>query len=62
MAKARKAQQPVSRLSVQVSRALREGALTVFGALAFILWFALFTYDPGDPGFSQATTSADVQN
>lgn len=62
MAKARKAQQPVSRLSVQVSRALREGALTIFGVLAFILWFALFTYDPGDPGFSQATTSADVQN
>ncbi|MCH8136929.1 MAG: DNA translocase FtsK 4TM domain-containing protein, partial [Proteobacteria bacterium] len=62
MAKARKAQQPVSRLSVQVSRALREGALTIFGVLAFILWFALFSYDPGDPGFSQATTSADVQN
>ena len=62
MAKARKAQQPISRLSVQVSRALREGALYVFGVLAFILWFALFTYDPGDPGFSQATTNADVQN
>ena len=62
MAKARKAQQPVSRLSVHVSRALREGALYIFGVLAFILWFALFTYDPGDPGFSQATTSADVQN
>ena len=62
MAKARKAQQPVSRLSVQVSRALREGALYIFGVLAFILWFALFTYDPGDPGFSQATTNADVQN
>ena len=62
MAKARKVQQPVTRLSVQVSRALREGALYVFGALAFILWFALFTYDPGDPGFSQATSSAEVQN
>ncbi len=62
MAKARKAQQPVTRLSVQVSRALREGALYVFGALAFILWFALFTYDPADPGFSQATSNLDVQN
>ncbi len=62
MAKARKAQQPVTRLSVQVSRALREGALYVFGALAFILWFALFTYDPSDPGFSQATSNAEVQN
>jgi S-DNA-T family DNA segregation ATPase FtsK/SpoIIIE len=25
----------------------------VFGALALILWFALFTYDPADPGISQ---------
>jgi S-DNA-T family DNA segregation ATPase FtsK/SpoIIIE len=45
-----------------VHRALREGALYVFGALAFILWFALFTYDPADPGFSQATAGTDVQN
>jgi S-DNA-T family DNA segregation ATPase FtsK/SpoIIIE len=49
-------------LSAQVHRALREGALYVFGALAFILWFALFTYDPADPGFSQATAGAEVQN
>jgi len=62
MAKARKSSQPVARLSAQVHRALREGALYVFGVLAFILWFALFTYDPSDPGFSQATSSADVQN
>lgn len=34
----------------------------VFGALALILWFALFTYDPADPGFSQATSAAEVQN
>ena len=62
MAKARKAKEPVSKLSTQVSRALREGALVIFGALAFILWFALFTYDASDPGFNQVTTSNDVQN
>ena len=62
MARATKPKQPELRLSTQVNRALREGALYVFGALAFILWFALFTYDPADPGFSQATTSAEVQN
>ena len=62
MAKARKSTQPASGLSAQVHRALREGALYVFGALAFILWFALFTYDPADPGFSQATAGAEVQN
>ncbi len=62
MARAAKAKQPESRLSSQVHRALREGALYVFGALALILWFALFTYDPADPGFSQATTDAEVRN
>jgi S-DNA-T family DNA segregation ATPase FtsK/SpoIIIE len=62
MAKARKSTQPASGLSAQVHRALREGALYVFGALAFILWFALFTYDPADPGFSQATAGAEIQN
>jgi len=62
MARASKTKQPELRLSTQVNRALREGALYVFGALAFILWFALFTYDPADPGFSQATTSVEVQN
>ena len=34
----------------------------VFGALALILWYALFTYDPADPGFSQTTTDAVVRN
>ena len=62
MAKARKAAEPVTKLSIHVSRALREGALYLFGALAFILWFALFTYDPVDPGFSQATGNTEVQN
>ncbi len=62
MARATKAKQPELRLSSQVHRALREGALYVFGALALIVWFALFTYDASDPGFSQATTSAEVQN
>jgi S-DNA-T family DNA segregation ATPase FtsK/SpoIIIE len=62
MAKVLKAKQPESKLSIQVTRALREGALVIFGALAFILWFALFTYDPADPGFSQATSSVEVQN
>ena len=62
MARAAKARQPESRLSSQVHRSLREGALYVFAAIALILWFALFTYDPADPGFSQATTDATVRN
>ncbi len=62
MARVSKAKQPEARLSSQVHRALREAALYVFGALALILWFALFTYNPADPGFSQATTSDVVNN
>jgi len=62
MAKARQSSQPDSRLSHQVHRALREGALYVFGALAIILWFALFTYDASDPGFTQATAGSEVHN
>ncbi|MDZ7768469.1 MAG: DNA translocase FtsK 4TM domain-containing protein [Woeseiaceae bacterium] len=49
-------------LSAQVVRTLREGALYVFGAFALILWFALFTYHPGDPGFSQASSNLEIQN
>jgi S-DNA-T family DNA segregation ATPase FtsK/SpoIIIE len=62
MARAAKARQPESRLSSHVHRSLREGALYLFGAIALILWYALFTYDPADPGFSQATTNAEVSN
>jgi S-DNA-T family DNA segregation ATPase FtsK/SpoIIIE len=62
MARATKAKQPEPRLSSQVHRALREGALYVFGALALILWFALFTYNPADPGPFQTTTSDAMSN
>ncbi|MEM9401683.1 MAG: DNA translocase FtsK 4TM domain-containing protein [Pseudomonadota bacterium] len=62
MARAQKTVQPTGGLSFQVTRALREGALYTFGALALILWFALFTYDPSDPGFNQSSTTSQVQN
>lgn len=51
-----------SRISATVVRSLREGALWVFGSLALILWVALFTYDPSDPGFTQASGSGEVNN
>jgi DNA segregation ATPase FtsK/SpoIIIE, S-DNA-T family len=62
MARTSQAAQPSSALSAQVARTLREGALYVFGAFALILWFALFTYDPADPGFSQASSTEQVSN
>ena len=62
MARAQKTTKAPQGLSDQVSRALREGALYVFGALALILWYALFTYDLNDPSFSQATSTSQVNN
>ncbi len=62
MARATKAKQPEARLSSQVHRALREGALYVFGAISLILWFALFTYNAADPGPFQTTSSDAVSN
>ena len=62
MARAEKSITPAARLSDQVVRTLREGALWVFGALALILWVALFTYDSADPGFSQASSSGEISN
>ncbi len=51
-----------SRLSEQLAGTLRESALWVLGALAFMLWLALFSYDPGDPGFTQAGGNGDINN
>jgi len=62
MTRSPKRVQAASRLSIQVHRALREGAIFIFGAIAVILWYALFTYDAADPGFSQATSSVGVNN
>jgi S-DNA-T family DNA segregation ATPase FtsK/SpoIIIE len=62
MARAAKARQPESRLSSHVHRSLREGALYVFGAIALILWYALFTYDPRDPGPFSSSDVASISN
>jgi S-DNA-T family DNA segregation ATPase FtsK/SpoIIIE len=58
----RRAAASASNLSEQLIATLRESALWVFGALAFVLWLALFSYDPGDPGFSQASGSGEINN
>jgi len=43
-------------------RTLRESALWVFGALTFVLWLALFSYDASDPGFTQASGTGEINN
>ncbi len=49
-------------LSEQLVRTLRESALWILAALAFVLWLALYTYDAGDPGFTQASGTGDINN
>lgn len=51
-----------SNLSDQLIRTLRESALWVFGALAFVLWLALATYDESDPGFTRASGNGEINN
>jgi S-DNA-T family DNA segregation ATPase FtsK/SpoIIIE len=53
---------PETALSAQVTQNLREAALYIFAALALILWFALFTYDSSDAGFTQASGDSQVNN
>jgi S-DNA-T family DNA segregation ATPase FtsK/SpoIIIE len=62
MGRTRQPARQAPRFSAQVTKTLRESALWVFGALAIILWVALFTYDPADPGFTQASASGEVNN
>jgi len=62
MARASRVVKEPSKLSDNVVKTLREGALWVFIALALLLWFALFTYDPNDPGFTQVGGNAEIQN
>lgn len=51
-----------SRLSHPVRRALRESALLLFAVGALILFAALITYDPHDPGFSFTGEPGSVSN
>ncbi|MEL7449690.1 MAG: DNA translocase FtsK 4TM domain-containing protein, partial [Pseudomonadota bacterium] len=49
-------------LATSVARALREGALWLFIALAVILLIALVTFDPADPAFSSTGEPGRVAN
>jgi len=50
------------KLSVAVTRSLREGTLWVLSALALILWLSLFSYHAHDPGFSDTGEPGPVGN
>jgi DNA segregation ATPase FtsK/SpoIIIE, S-DNA-T family len=50
------------KLSVAVTRSLREGTLWILSALALILWLSLFSYHAHDPGFSDTGEPGPVGN
>src|ERR1700749_260182 len=50
------------KLSVAVTRSLREGTLWILSALALILWLSLFSYHAYDPGFSDTGEPGPVGN
>ena len=50
------------KLGSAVVRSLREGALWVFGALAFIVFAALATYDRNDPSFATTGEPGPLSN
>jgi len=62
MARTRSTKKQPSRLSLKLVKNLRESALWAFIAFAFLLLVALLSYDPADPGFTQASGNGDVQN
>jgi S-DNA-T family DNA segregation ATPase FtsK/SpoIIIE len=50
------------KLSMAVTRSLREGTLYILSALALILWLSLFSYHAHDPGFSDTGEPGPVGN
>jgi S-DNA-T family DNA segregation ATPase FtsK/SpoIIIE len=50
------------KLSLAVTRSLREGTLWILSALALILWLSLFSYHAHDPGFADTGEPGPVGN
>jgi len=48
--------------STKVKRSIRESALWMLGALAFILWLALITHHADDPGIAQINNLGEIHN
>jgi len=62
LAQARRKKSDTGKLTHQVTRGLREGALLILGALATYLLVSLASYHPADPGWSHTSTVTDIHN
>ena len=62
MAQARRKKGTAAKLTHQVTRGLREGALLILGALAIFLLVSLASYHPADPGWSSSGAVSRINN
>jgi S-DNA-T family DNA segregation ATPase FtsK/SpoIIIE len=62
LAQARRKKEATARLTHQVSRGLREGALLILGAVAIFLLVSLASHHSADPGWSNSGSVASIQN
>ena len=62
MTQARRKKSDSGKLTHQVTRGLREGALLILGALATYLLVSLASYHPADPGWSHSSTVTTMHN
>ena len=62
MAQARRNKKTTAKLTHQVSRGLREGALLILGAVAIFLLISLLTYQVSDPGWSNSGEYTRIEN
>jgi len=62
LAQARRKTAKPARLTHQVSRGLREGALLILGAIANFLLVSLTTYQAADPGWSNSGAYSQIHN
>ena len=62
MAQARRKKDSGGKLTYQVTRGLREGALFILGALATYLLVSLASYHAADPGWSHSGSVTHLQN
>jgi S-DNA-T family DNA segregation ATPase FtsK/SpoIIIE len=62
LAQARRKSEKPAKLTHQVSRGLREGALLILGAIAIFLLVSLATYYPADPGWSNSGAYVQIHN
>jgi S-DNA-T family DNA segregation ATPase FtsK/SpoIIIE len=62
LAQARRNTGKTAKLTHQVSRGLREGALLILSALAIFLLVSLASYHPADPGWSNSGAVSQIHN